>query len=305
MKTCIVYGPTATGKTALAISLAKKHHGEIISADSRQVYCGLDIGSGKVGLTDKVEKCKGYWKINGVKIHGFDLCAPGENFTAADFINSTVASLKKITSAGHVPIIVGGTGFYIKLLLDGLGSYGIPADQKLREELNKLTKGQLARRLKKIDPEKLEAMNISDRSNPRRLIRAIEIALSGKTKEGLKPIVTNAQLIGLTASNPYIYQKSDAWLQSRIDHGLVEEVKSLLENNVDPQWLEKLGLEYRWITLFVTGKLPIEAATAGLRGDTHDFIRRQKNWFKQFTGIKIYDIENGDYTKLIGKDLLV
>src|SRR3989344_147190 len=108
-KTLIIYGPTATGKTAIGIALAKKYHGEIISADSRQVYKGLDIGSGKVGFDSKVEKHQGYWIVNGIKIHGFDLRAPREQFTVADFIKNASDTMIQIIVSKKLPIIVGGT----------------------------------------------------------------------------------------------------------------------------------------------------------------------------------------------------
>src|SRR3989344_4979412 len=124
----IIYGPTATGKTDLALNLAKKFNGELISTDSRQVYKGLDIGTGKVSFGSKVEKHQGFWVVNGIKIHGFDLVNPDEQFTAADFLKSAVTSVIQITEEKKLPIMVGGSGFYIKTLINGLGSIGIPAD---------------------------------------------------------------------------------------------------------------------------------------------------------------------------------
>src|SRR3990167_10582331 len=121
----IIYGPTQTGKTDLALQLAKKYNGELISADSRQVYKGLDIGSGKVGFSDVISKHHGYWTVNGVRINGFDLADPGQQFSAADFLKLANSSISRITKLKKLPIIVGGTGFYIKALLDGIGSIGI------------------------------------------------------------------------------------------------------------------------------------------------------------------------------------
>lgn len=303
MKTLIVYGPTATGKTALGMSLANKYQGAIISADSRQVYKGLDIGSGKVSFDDKVEKYRGYWLVNGVKIYGFDLCPPGKGFTAADFINATISSLAKIEHEDKLPIIVGGTGFYVKSLLGGLQSFGIPANENLRADLDKQTKDQLKDQLKKVDKKKFDSMNTSDINNPRRLIRAIEIALDPSNSKGIKPLVTKAHVIGLTASNSYLYKKSDAWLQTRLDSGLIEEIENLIKKKTSIVWLEGLGLEYRWITRYLTGKLSYGQAINSLIGDTHDLIRRQKSWFKKFEGIKIYDIEDKNYQEKLEKDL--
>ena len=113
----VIYGPTQTGKTNLALQLARKFQGELISADSRQVYKGLDIGSGKVGISDVVSKHHGYWMVNGVRINGFDLTDPGQQFSAADFLEFAHTTMTQIIGAKKTPIVVGGTGFYIKALL--------------------------------------------------------------------------------------------------------------------------------------------------------------------------------------------
>src|SRR3990167_5497100 len=209
-KLLVIYGPTQTGKTDLALQLARKFQGELISADSRQVYKGLDIGSGKVGFSDVVEKHAGYWMVNGIRIDGFDLINPGQQFSAADFLEFAKSSISQIIDKKKLPIIVGGTGFYIKALLDGIGSIGIPADWKLRHRFEKLSSDDLYKRLFSIDPVRARSMNQSDRVNPRRLIRAIEIVLSNQklniknqklSVTNYKLQTTNYLLIGLTAPN--------------------------------------------------------------------------------------------------------
>ena len=153
----VIYGPTASGKTDLAIKIAKKFNGELISADSRQIYEGLDIGTGKVSFSSKIEKRKGYWIVDGVKIHGFDLIEPPgyepgsrkvaskhepgsryETFSASDFIKFARTTMIHIIGVGKLPIIVGGTGFYIKALIEGLDSDGVAPEQNLRSQLEKL-----------------------------------------------------------------------------------------------------------------------------------------------------------------------
>src|SRR4030042_2644181 len=116
----VIYGPTVTGKTNLAIELAKNFNGELISADSRQVYRNLDTGTGKVSFQSQVEKHKGYWIVDGVKINGFDLITPGKRFSAADFVKFSSTKIVQIIRAKKLPMIVGGTGFYIKVLLEGI-----------------------------------------------------------------------------------------------------------------------------------------------------------------------------------------
>jgi tRNA dimethylallyltransferase len=303
MKPIIIYGPTSTGKTSLSLELANKLNGQILSADSRQVYKRLDIGSGKVSLDSKAVKNDGYWIVDGIKIYGFDVCPPGENFTVADYINESKIFLENIRTEKKVTLIVGGTGLYINLLLNGLDSYGVPVNNQLRKSLEGLSVEKLSARLKKIDPQKLASLNQSDRRNPRRLIRAIELSSSTVRERGLKPLLTNPNIVGLTARNEFLYKRSDAWLKKRLENGLLGEINGLLKSGVSPKWLEDLGLEYRWLTQYLTGKLSYDQAINGLMGDTHDFIRRQKTWFSKFKGITLYDIEDKNYKKQIGKDL--
>jgi|SRR3989338_986799 len=339
----VIYGPTATGKTALGIHLAQKFNGELISADSRQVYKGLDIGSGKVSFDSKVEKHKGYWIVDGVKIHGFDLVNPPihkpdsqsyskpgseEPFSVADFLKFASDTMIQIMKSKKIPIIVGGTGFYIKALTSGIESIGIAQDRKLRQKLEKLSVGDLYQKLESIDPNRARSMNESDRANPRRLIRAIEIALAFTSEESKptsevdrwneesrqrrgspeesKPTSevfygqlsdVNCLIVGLTAPNAYLYTRSDKWLSKRLSHGLIDEVKNLLDQKVSPKWLESLGLEYRWLSRYLLGQITKEEAINRLKGDTHSFIRRQKTWFRQFPTIKLFDISKPNWQR--------
>jgi len=309
-KILVIYGPTATGKTDLALQLAKKFGGELISADSRQVYKGLDIGTGKVSFESKVEKHKSCWVVDDVKIHGFDLRDPGEQFTAADFIKNASDTLIQVARSKKLPIIVGGTGFYIKALLDGIESIGIPQDLKLRQKLEKLSAGRLYQKLTKLNPVRAQDMNDSDRVNPRRLIRAIEIAMykkyqvsSIKYQESTKYSIQNTKylLIGLTAPNDYLYSRADKWLEARFEYDMIDEVKSLLDQNIDPKWLDNLGLEYRWLSRYLLGKITQEEAIDRLKGDIHSFIRRQKTWFRKLRNINLFDISKPDWQQELEK----
>ena len=306
----VLYGPTVTGKTDLAIQLARKFHGEIISADSRQVYRGLDIGTGKVKPLSKVEKHKGYWIVDGVKIHGFDLVKAGKKFSVADFVKLSSTTMIQIIEARKLPIIVGGTGFYIKSLLEPIGSLGVLPNPKLRKSLGKLSATQLYKKLEEVNLQKAKSLNQSERNNPRRLIRAIEIAThalptsevsQGKTKHTSE--VDKMLFIGLTAPNDYLYKRADGWLKKRINHGLIEEVESLIRSGVSISWLESLGLEYRWITRFLVKRIAREQALQRLRGDIHDFIRRQKTYLRQFASlnIQIFDISNNGWQNKLEK----
>ncbi len=304
-KLLVIYGPTVIGKTALAIRLAKKYNGEIISADSRQVYSDLDIGTGKVDFKSKTEKQKGYWVVGGIKIFGFDIVSPGGRFTALDYLKYARKQVVRIRKQGKLPIIAGGTGFYLKTLLLGLGTAGIKPNLKLRERLDKLSPEQLLQMLSKINIKKIRSMNESDRLNKRRLIRAIEIEQAkqkSKNTDLNEPINANIMLIGLTSPNDYIFKKADNWLEERLNHGLIAEVEGL-KRKVNPEWLISLGLEYKWITLFLDEKIAKQEAVKRLKGNIHNFIRRQKTWFSQLNDIKIYDISNKLEMELLEKTI--
>ena len=378
-KVLIIFGPTATGKTQLALQLTRKFQGELISADSRQVYKGLDIGTGKLSIqqlnNSTIKQFKGYWIVDGIKIHGFDLVDPPSHepgskkfpepgsrlgtFTVADFLEFAHTSMIRIIEVNRLPIIVGGTGFYIKALTEGVGSIGIPADQKLRKKLEKMSADELYQKLLDADPHRAASMNQSDRANPRRLIRAIEIAQTATYNPGLrqaspqpaslssrgehnpglsrqstpstlgvrvafarpaslssrgehtpgvslpttnyKLLTTNYLLLGLTAPNDYLYQRADQWLQERLDHDMIGEVKNLLGKKVDPIWLDNLGIEYRWLSRYVLEQIDKEEALKRLKGDIHNFIRRQKTWFKQLKGIQLFDITKLNWRKNLEK----
>lgn len=299
----VIFGPTVTGKTSLAINLAKKFNGEIISADSRQVYKGLDIGSGKVSPESKIEKHQDYWVVDGITTYGFDIVNPGIRFTANDFINYAQSTVSKIQKENKLPIITGGTGFYIKCLLVGLPSSGISPNVKLRETLSTLTINNLYQKLYQLNKNRALALNDSDKNNPRRLIRAIEIASAYHEKKTMNyhPLIMNYLLIGLTASNEFLYRKADKWLEQRLKLGLVEEVQSILANGTSQKWLDDLGLEYRWISRYLIKNLSLDSSVKRLKGDIHHLIRRQKTFFRQFPNIEIFDINKKNYISAIEK----
>lgn len=298
----VIYGPTVTGKTDLAIQVAKKFNGELISADSRQVYRGLDITSGKVNFDKKVVKKPGYWIVDGIRIHGFDLIDPGTPFSVVDFLKFAHFSLEKITRLNKLPIVVGGTGFYIKSLIDGFQSKGIPPDSKLRKKLEKLSQEELFQKLLEIDPKRANTMNGSDRRNPRRLIRAIEITSTTPQNTIDHQVSTKDDLlICLTAPNSYLYSRADKWLDVRFKNGIVEEVKKSLDFGVNSSWLIDLGLEYRWVTRYLNKEINLEYAKERLRGDIHGFIRRQKTWISKFKSKELFDISQNSWKSKLEK----
>jgi len=193
-KVLIICGPTAVGKTALGVRLAKELNGEIISADSRQVYKGMDIGTGKdLPVNPKFEILNpkqilnskfqilnyqiGYYEIDGVKVWLLDIVEPDCQFSVADYVRCANSVIEDIWRRGKLPILVGGTGFYIKAIVDGIETIGVGPDWSLRRKLSNYQIIKLSNLLKKIDLEKWKRMNESDQKNPRRLVRAIEVAI--------------------------------------------------------------------------------------------------------------------------------
>lgn len=293
-KLLIICGPTATGKTKLGIEMAKKFNGEIVSADSRQVYKGMNIGTGKDIGNLKFER--GHYEIDGIKVWLLDIVEPSYKFNVADYKKCADVILEDIWKRGKLPIIVGGTGFYVKAVVDGIGTMGIEPDWGLRDELQKINISELQNQLEKLDVKRWAGMNESDRQNPRRLIRAIEVAQNVKGK--MSDVKCECQMsnvnmlyIGLMAPFSTLYQRIDQRVEERVEDGLENEIKSLLakgynfENSV-------LGttLAYREWKEFFDNKTPKEEIIQKWKFDEHNYARRQMTWFKKDKRINWFDI---------------
>ena len=268
-KLIVIVGPTASGKSDLAIKLARKYNGEVISADSRQVYKCLNIGTGKVSKREQ--------KI--VPHHLLDVTNPKTIFTVAHFQKLGKQAIQKITKKNKLPIIVGGTGQYIDALVYDMALPEVPPNWKLRAKLEKQTTKQLFKQLKRLDPER--AKNI-DSKNPRRLIRALEIIASiGKVPPlNTFPLPHNIKYdvlwLGL---NPKDLQKRIAQrLNQRLRQGLIAEVKNL---KLSPKRLHDLGLEYRWVGQYLEGKIKKEEMQKNLAQAIRQYSKRQMTWFKR------------------------
>lgn len=274
-KIIVIVGPTATGKSDLAIKIAKRFNGEIISADSRQVYRGLDIGSGKVSEED----------MGGIKHHLLDVADPKDTFTVAQYKELAESAIKEITEKEKLPIICGGTGFYIQTVVDSQTFPEVPPNPELRTRLEEKTTEQLAEYLKKIDHDRYEVI---DKRNRPRLIRAIEIAeVLGKVPpikkddSDLEPL-----FIGIDLPDELLREKIGKRLRNRIDQGMIEEVEELHKEGLTWERLEDFGLEYKVVAEYLQEKISTEEIVSKLELETWQFAKRQRTWFKRDKRIK-------------------
>lgn len=304
-KLLVILGPTATGKTDLALRLASFAQGELVACDSRQVYRGLDIGTGKAPGSGKweVRRGKREWEVGGIKIWLYDMVSPRIQYTVADYVKDASKVINGILERGKLPIIVGGTGLYLKALLEGLANLSVPIDLSLRKKLQKLPKEELQEKLQKISPKIWKGMNFSDRGNPRRLIRAIELTMDkgGKGNKGSKGLGKEFDIlkIGLSAPREVLYKRVDSRVLKRIDQGMIEEAKQLYKNGLSFKRMKELGLEYRVLADYLSGKIRGIGEDQGLirimQGQIHGYIRRQLTWFKRSGYVYWFDITDEDF----------
>lgn len=268
-KIYVIVGPTASGKTAYSIKLAKQVNGEIISADSRQVYKGLNIGSGKVTKRE----------MAGIPHHLLDVASPKRTFTVADFQKLANKKIDEILARGKTPIIVGGTGFYIQAVVDNLVLPEVKPDNELRANLGKKSTIQLFALLKKLDPERAKTI---DRQNPVRLIRAIEIA---KALGSVPPLNSsnkyNFEIIGIKVEQTELNKKIRARLLARLKRGMMAEVKKIHQSGVSWKRLEQLGLEYRYVALCLQNKMTKNEMVEKLNQAIIKYSKRQMTWFNK------------------------
>lgn len=284
----VICGPTATGKTSLGIELARKFDGEIVSADSRQIYKKMDIGTGKE------------WG-SGVKIWGYDLVSPKEEFSVSQYLKFADWTIADILRRGKLPILVGGTGLYIKGVVDGIPTANIPQNKKLRESLKNMSADQLFEQLSQIDSLKAGSMNSSDKKNPRRLARAIEIAtwsIDNSQKINVqKRKQYNALFIGLTAPKKFLEDRINRRVSARVKMGFENEIKKLLTLGVEWGDQSMLSLGYRQWRDYVEGAVDKETALSEWKKEERKYAKRQMVWWKNDRRINWFDISMGNYQK--------
>lgn len=288
-KLLVILGPTASGKTGLSIKIAKKYHGEVVSADSRQVYKGLDIGSAKV--TKK--------EMASIPHYLLDVANPKRKFSVAQYQKLALRVIKDIQKRGKLPILVGGTGFYIQSVVDGVAIPEIKPNWALRAKLEKLTTEQMFEKLKQLDPER--AKNV-DSKNPRRLVRALEIIITtGKPVEKIQTKNNFSILqIGIKKSPKELKKLVAKRLSQRLkNNALINEVKKL-HRILSWKRLEEFGLEYKFVAQYLQKKITKEEMIEKIQIESEHYIKRQMTWFKRDK--KIHWINNLKQAKTLIKN---
>lgn len=277
-KVLVILGPTASGKSDLAVELAKKFNGGIISADSRQVYKGLDLGSGKITKSE----------MKGIKHHLLDVASPKRTFTVEQYKNLAQKAIKDILKRGKLPIITGGTGLYIDAVIYNMQFPQVAPNKKLRSELEKLKTPQLFSKLKKLDPQRAKTI---DPNNRRRLIRAIEIVettgnpVPPQYLDIRYPEYYDVLKIGLDISREELEKRITKRLEKRLKQGMVKEVKNLRAKGISWKRLDDFGLEYRFISRYLRGLITKEEMKESIIKESLKYSKRQITWFKRDSNI--------------------
>lgn len=300
-KVIVILGPTASGKTGLAVKLAAEFNGEIVSADSRQVYRGMDIGTGKdlaeysaklkVKSQNNTKSNKDVYaeaeklKVVDIPHHLIDVVDPNEQYDLANYQLHAEAAIEDIISRGKLPILVGGSGLYLQAVVDGYQLSSTEANEKLREELEGVSAVELFTRLKKINSALADKLNASDKHNPRRLVRYLEVAAAGKTERDERPSQGKFEclLIGLEWPKEVLDERIERRLKERLEkEGMVEEVRQLHEGGVSWQRLESFGLEYRYVSRYLKRELNYEEMFKRLFIAIKQFSKKQLTWFRRW-----------------------
>lgn len=261
----VILGATASGKTRLGVELARRLGGEIISADSRQVYAGMDIGTGK-----------DLHEYQGVPYHLIDVAPPGHEFNLFQFQRLFLAAFSEISGRGPLPVLVGGSGMYLDCILRGYRLTEVPENRELRRELAFLSMDQLAQRLMNANPRLHNSTDLTERD---RLVRAVEIAeFKGDSEPwpDIRPLT-----FGIRWERPILRERITKRLKERLEAGMIEEVERLHATGTSWEQLEFYGLEYRYLARYLKGELSRNDMFQKLNSAIHDFAKKQENWFKR------------------------
>lgn len=281
-KLIVVLGPTASGKTQWTLEIAKKYNGEVISADSRQIYQKMTIGTAKV---------EGEWRWNGLRRtyfvediphHLVDFLNPGKTFSAAEFRDKALKYCKMAHKAGRIPIVAGGTGLYISALVDNFVIPRVSANPKLRQSLEEKSHEELLKLLATIDPVTAETV---DGKNKRRLIRALEVCImsgetfSGQRKKGVQ--LFDVLQIGIETPREVLYERINTRVDMMMKAGLLDEIQKLLKQKYGWNLSSMNGIGYRQFRLYFEGKMTLEETVENFKRDTRHYARKQLTWFRR------------------------
>jgi len=271
----VIVGPTASGKSELAARLARRFGGEVISVDSRQIYRGLAIGSAAVPVRPDARR-GGFW-YRGVRHHFIGEFPPRRAISAGEFAALAHARMAEIRTRGRIPMLVGGSGFWLDAAASGIVLPAVPPNPKLRRALEKRLAAELFRMLKRLDPRRAKTI---DRQNPRRLIRAIEIATAlGRVPPLERRADSDALWLGIRVGPSVLEQRIARRARAMVRHGLLNETRRLLQR-VGRKRLLEFGFEYRLALDCLEGKLPRAALADAITRSTKDYARRQSQWFR-------------------------
>ena len=291
----VVLGPTASGKTDLAVCLAGRIGGEIISADSRQVYRGMDLGTGKdLSCYKKGESI--------VPCHLIDILDPGQAFSVFEYQQLFYRCFQDITARAKIPLLVGGTGLYLEAVIRGYRMPAVPENKNLREELGKEGIESLRRRFLATISAVHNKTDLVERT---RLIRAIEIAEFARNypHQDAVPLPVSPLILGIRGERTALRRKITDRLHSRLAEGLIEEVLRLHERGIDWEKIDAFGLEYRYIARYLQGKMSRAEMIRTLNTRIHQYAKRQETWFRRMerNGVRIHWIEEPDEAKAIAE----
>ena len=285
-KLIVVLGPTAVGKTALAIALAKRLHTEVISGDSMLIYRHMDIGTAKPSPAEQ----------DGVLHHLIDIVEPSESYDVTAFLDVARKKIHELNERGCIPILAGGTGLYIKALLEGYQFNVTPQNEAFRRDMERVIEEhgveEVHRRLAEVQPETAARLHPND---TRRVIRALEVAtFSGETVSQEKADgaarLYDVAVIGLTSERSLLYDRINKRVDDMMEQGLLDEVKSLLARGISPDAQAMKGIGYKELVAYLDGRCTLEEAVDKIKKGTRHFAKRQFTWYRKMPYIDWYEV---------------
>ncbi|MBI2268093.1 MAG: tRNA (adenosine(37)-N6)-dimethylallyltransferase MiaA [Candidatus Blackburnbacteria bacterium] len=310
-KLLVICGPTATGKTNLGIYLAKKLNGEIISADSRQVYRGLDIATGKdisENFKFQISNIKyqneeiGYWETDdGVRVWLVDVVDSTANFSVATYRGLASLVVEDVYGRGKLPIVVGGTGLYIRALVDGIDTIGVPPNPTLRALYGRKTSEELYDVLFHLVPDTIIGLSFSERKNKQRLIRRIEIAQSNRKKISVCSPDWDVLFVGLTAQCGFLQKRIEKRIDQWVTEGVREEVATLLDKGVSWEGQAMSSLGYRQWKPYFEKKATVQEVVERWKKEEWQYARRQLTWFKKDERVRWFDVSSDGWRSEVEK----